>query len=176
MQLYDGMALDEVVDRQDELFIRIPVHIDPLSRENDCYPNCVAKVSRDGGKVVVGWRRTRATTDVNLIATVDHHAVWRNPSGALIDISSRIHILNGRLEIIEDRCSYFMPDPAATFEDGRARPSRHIPLARDPNGYLAKACEKMDYRAKLLEAGDDAKANYEYGKIVELLRRHLGRR
>src|SRR5262245_1329679 len=123
MQLYDGMTLEEVTDRQDELFIRIPVQIDPLSRENDCYPNCVAKVERDGGNVVVGWRRTRATTDVNLIATVDHHAVWRNPSGALIDISSRIHIFNGRLEIITDRYSYFMPDASATFEDGRARPS-----------------------------------------------------
>jgi hypothetical protein len=177
MQLYDGTTREQVIDRQEELFIRIPVQIDPFSRENDCYPNCVAKVTQDGGQVVVGWRRTPATTDVNLIATLDHHAVWRNPRGELIDISNRIRELGGRQEIVTDEYSYFMPDPAADFgKDNRARPSCHIPLVADTHGYLERACKKMDYRATLLEAGEDAKAAYEFDKFIVLLRKHLGRK
>jgi hypothetical protein len=175
--MFNGLSIDQVIERQNELFKRIPVEIDPDSRENDCYPNCVKKVERDGGLVVVGWRRTRATTDANLIATLDHHAVWQNPAGALIDISRRIHFLNDRVEIITDEHSYFMPDPTANFgEDNRARPSWHIPLVPDTHGCLRKACQRMDYRARLLEVGEEAKASYEYSKIVELLRKHLGRK
>ncbi len=174
LQLFDGLTIDQVIERQNELFARITVEIDPRSRENDCYPNCVAKASRDSGLVVVGWRRTCATDGAELIATLDHHAVWQNPSGALIDISARVRILNGLQEIVVHDYTYFMADPTATFDNpNRARPSWHIPMVPDTHGYLRKACERMDYRARLCEAGEEAKAAYEQKKIVELLDRHL---
>jgi hypothetical protein len=177
MQFFNGLTIDQVIERQNELFVRVPVEIDPASRGNECYPNCKRKAESDGGLVVIGWRRTRATTDTDLIATLDHHAVWQNPSGELIDISPRIQCFDGRQVTITDSCSYFMRDPTTDFDEhGRARPSWHIPLVPDTKGCLRKACQKMDYRAKLLESGDELKAAYENNKIVELLRKHLGRK
>ena len=123
MQLFNGLTIDEVIDRQNDLFIRIPVEIDPYSRENDCYPNCVAKSERDGGLVVVGWRRTCVTIGAELVATLDHHAVWRNPSGALVDISARVRFFNGQLERIVDLYSYFMIDPTAIFGRSQSLPT-----------------------------------------------------
>ena len=52
----------------------------------------------------------------------------------------------------------------------------HIPMVPDTFGYLKKACAKMDYRAKLLEADEGSKAAYEQKKITELLDSHLGRK
>jgi hypothetical protein len=97
MQLYNGLSIDEVIEHQNELFVPVPVVIDPRSRENDCYLNCVSRAEMEGGEVVVGWRRTSAVTDAELIATLDQHAIWRSPSGDLIDISRRIRIINNRM-------------------------------------------------------------------------------
>ena len=49
-------------------------------------------------------------------------------------------------------------------------------MVPDTFGYLKKACAKMDYRAKLLEADEGSKAAYEQKKITELLDSHLGRK
>jgi hypothetical protein len=177
MQLYRGLTIEQVIEQQDTLFQRIPVEIDPQSRENDCYPNCVAKVERDGGFVVVGWRRTCAILDAELIATLDHHAVWHNPSGALVDISQHVKCINNTLTIFTDEYTYFLSDPAATFTDYKScRPSRHMPMVPDTHGYLKKACERMDSRAEAIQRGDEAKANYELGKIQELLQSDQHRR
>ena len=59
MQLFNGLTVDELVDRQAELFERLHVAIESYSREDDCYVNCMAKKEIDGGEIVVGWRRDR---------------------------------------------------------------------------------------------------------------------
>ena len=46
MKLFNGLTVDEVIERQAELFLRLPVVVEPDSREDDCYPNCVTKKER----------------------------------------------------------------------------------------------------------------------------------
>jgi hypothetical protein len=170
VQLFNGLT----IERQEEIFLHVPVEIDPLSRDNECYANCVAKTQRDGGLVVVGWRRTCATEVAKLIATLDHHAIWQSPSEALIDISPRIRFLNGQYERIIDTHVDFMIDPAATFDDPkRARPSRVIPMTADTYGYLRKACEWAEAALDERESGDESKkAAYADKKVTEFLNRH----
>ena len=100
VQLFSGLTIEQIIERQEEIFPHVPVEIDPLSKGNECYQNCVAKSQREGGLVVVGWRRTFATVGVPLIANLDHHAIWRSPSEALIDISPWVRFFNGEYEQI----------------------------------------------------------------------------
>src|SRR4051812_9881300 len=117
MEVFNDLTIDQVIERQCELFVRVPVKIDPLSRPNQCYQNCVTKVERDGGRVIVGWRKTCATVGAELIATLDHHAVWESPAGELVDISARVRIFNKREEIIVDKYIDFMAASAAKFDN-----------------------------------------------------------
>jgi hypothetical protein len=120
MQLFNGLTADEVAARQTELFQRLRFVGEPDARENDCYPNCVAKTERDGGEVVVGWRRDRANVDgPALVATLHHHAVWKNPEGELIDLTPQVVIFDGKMEIIRPNFVDFMVDPTAVFDDPR---------------------------------------------------------
>jgi len=100
MQLFNRLTIEQIIERQEEIFLCVPVAIAPLCRDNECSANCVAKAERDGGRVLVGWRKTCASVGAKLIATLDHHAIWESPSGALIDISARVRFFNGRLERI----------------------------------------------------------------------------
>jgi hypothetical protein len=177
MQLYRGLTLDEVTKRQDELFIELPLEVAVHSIQNECYANCVTKTERDGGQVIVGWRRTSAVFGAALIATLDHHAVWQSPEGELVDISPRVIFFNGQVHVVTDSRVFFMIDPDATFDDPRhARPSKMIPLEPDRFGLLAKACERMERGARFFDAGDFEKGRYEQSKVVELLERHQSRK
>lgn len=160
------------------MFIKVKVVVDPLSLDNDCYRNCVNKVAREGGEVVVGWRRTPASEHNALIASLDHHAVWRSPSGELIDISRRVALDRGRLVTgIEDAEIDFEVDPEATFSPaGVGRASRYVPLVDDKFGLLRKACELASASAEFRADGLLDKADYAHRKAQQLLDRHHGRR
>lgn len=156
------------------MFIKVKVVVDPQSLDNDCYRNCVAKVARDGGEVVVGWRRTPASERGSLIASLDHHAVWRSPAGELIDISRRAALDQGRLVTgIEDVVIDFEIDPEATFSPtGVGRISRYVPLVDDRFGLLHKACELATASAEFRAGGLADKAEYAHRKAQQLLDRH----
>jgi len=160
------------------MFVKIKVAVDPQSLDNDCYRNCVNKVARDGGEVVVGWRLTPASEGTSLIASLDHHAVWRSPSGELIDISRRAALDHGRLVTgIEDTAIDFEIDPAATFSPtGIGRLSRYVPLVDDKLGLLRKACELATASAEFRAGGRSDKADYAHRKAQQLLDRHYSRR
>jgi hypothetical protein len=175
MPLFNGLTRQQIIERQGEIFLRIPVKIDPFGSENQCYPNCVAKVVRDGGRVLTGWRRTCATVGAELAATLDHHAIWESTQGELTDISARVRVLNGQLEKVEERITYFMIDPAATFEvPNKARPTAMvIPLVEDTFGHLKRACGYMEAAIRARDSGDEPRALYSERKAGELLDRHL---
>lgn len=159
------------------MFQKVQVVVDPDSLDNDCYRNCLFKVARDGGEVVVGWRRTPATNIRPLIASLDHHAVWRSPSGELIDISRRAAIDRGRLVTgIQDAEIDFEPDPAATFSSsGMGRLSRYVPLVEDKFGLLARACELATAAVEHRAEGRIDKAEYAHRKAQQLLDQHRER-
>lgn len=160
------------------MFTKVKVVVDPQSLDNDCYRNCLNKVARDGGEVVVGWRLTRASEGSALIASLDHHAVWRSPIGELIDISRRAALEQGRLVTgIEDVEIDFEIDPEATFSaSGMSRLSRYVPLVDDKFGLLHKACELATASAEHRAEGRPDKAEYAHRKAQQLLDRHHVRR
>lgn len=160
------------------MFVKVKVAVDPLSLDNDCYANCVKKVARDGGDVVVGWRLTPASEGPALIASIDHHAVWRSPTGELIDVSRRAVLDRGRLVTgIEDDEIDFEIDPNATFSSaGMGRSSRYVPLVDDKFGLLRKACDLATVSAEHRAGGRPDKAEYAHRKAQQLLDRHQGRR
>jgi hypothetical protein len=172
VNLFNGLTIDEVASRHLELFNRLHFRDEPSARPNECYANCNAKAERDGGKVIVGWRRDRAIQDgPDLIASLAHHAVWENPDGEMFDITPSIAKPNGVETIIKPNFVDFMPDPSATFDDPRrSRPAVHVPLVPDGSGDLKKACERMDRSNLLLHEGDMEKAQYENGKAAELVK------
>jgi hypothetical protein len=172
VSLFNGLTIDQVASRHLELFKRLDFLNEPSASPNECYANCIAKAQRDGGKVVVGWRRDRAIQDgPDLVVTLTHHAVWENPDGELFDITPSIAKPNGVEVIIKPNIVDFMPDPSATFDDPRrSRPAVHVPLVPDDTGALKKACEQLDAANRFLHEGDVEKARYESSKAVELIR------
>ena len=47
--------------RQTELFLGVRIAVEPRSREDYCYPNCIATKETNGGEVIVDWRKHRAS-------------------------------------------------------------------------------------------------------------------
>jgi hypothetical protein len=177
MQLFNGLTVDEVVERQTTLFQRLHVAIEPYSQEDNCYVNCMLKRDKNGGEVVVGWRRDRAIVDgPEIISTLTHHSVWKPLDGNAIDITPQRRLFNGVWEILIPNYVDFMPDPSATFDDiEHPRSPITIPSAPDTFGYLKEACNRMDKRWALQVAGEAAKAADEGREIGRLLRAHIAR-
>jgi hypothetical protein len=155
--------------------MKVKVQIDPLAKGNNCYDNCVEKAKRDGGKVVVGWRKSLAASQGALIASLDHHAVWETPQGELIDITPRIVLTEGQLKRIIDEVIDFEIDESAAFQDGRALPSQYVPNVEDTFGLLKKACEWANKVQNHINAGETAKADYADRKAKDLLNQHWKR-
>ncbi len=153
--------------------MKVRVQIDPLAKDNECYNNCVEKVKRDGGAVVVGWRITWATTLGKYLRTKDHHAVWKSPEKELIDISSRLVLTSrGHEGIMGETEIEFEPDPSALFTDGKALPSIYVPDGPDPHGLLAKACDWANSASKKRAASDTLGADYDDQRSKSFLEQH----
>lgn len=63
----------------------IPVIVEEYSQLESCYFNVQKKIERDGGKIHYGW-------DIwytNNMCEAEHHAVWENDQGDLIDVTPK---------------------------------------------------------------------------------------
>ncbi|MEN2402318.1 SEC-C domain-containing protein [Flavobacterium sp. MC2016-06] len=63
--------------------VTVPVIPETYSKELQCYYNVEQKIEKDGGKIHYGW-------NIHQLATLiegEHHAVWENDKGELIDIT-----------------------------------------------------------------------------------------
>ncbi len=70
-----------------------------------CFDNVTRKIERANGKAVHGWAIWHIP---ELYFEAEHHGVWSNREGKLLDVSPQI---NGVGEIL------FLPDPKATYEE-----------------------------------------------------------
>lgn len=61
----------------------VPVIIEKFSAPLSCYSNANAKVLKDGGSIHYGW----SLHENGSIYEAEHHAVWENETGDLIDIT-----------------------------------------------------------------------------------------
>lgn len=79
-------------------------------------------MARGGGSVETGWSLWEWP---GVLAEAIHHAVWRTPDGALIDVTPT----RGHFKRV-----LFSPDPVATFDRtlARRRPNRMQALSQEP--------------------------------------------
>jgi hypothetical protein len=70
---------------------------------NECFPNVVAKVQKDGGSIVFGWQLWEWP---HVLIEAEFHAVWRSPEGELKEISPKQH---GEEKIL------FLPDAKRVY-------------------------------------------------------------
>ncbi|MCW2351767.1 hypothetical protein [Sphingobium sp. B12D2B] len=80
-----------------------------------CFDNVSRKIARSGGSVAYGWAIWHIP---DLYYEAEHHAVWRNKSGNLIDVSPQ---LEGRKRLL------FLPDEAAVYDPWNPRMNVMLP-------------------------------------------------
>lgn len=111
----------------------------PNQPENECFSILPKHVSSFGGDQIIGWAIWERP---GVFIEAEFHAVWRNPSGEFVDISTR----SLRFEAIT-----FLPDPSRKYL-GRQVDNVRKPLVKDRDVirflYLAKR------RFEILNAGN----------------------
>lgn len=76
-----------------------------------CFDNVARKVARAGGAICYGWAIWHVA---GLYFEAEHHGVWKNRQGALLDVSPQL----GAVPKI-----VFLPDPEAVYDAKRFRPN-----------------------------------------------------
>jgi len=80
-------------------------------RASFCFDNVAERVREKGGEIAYGWAIWHIP---GLYFEAEHHGVWRNMLGNLIDVSPQ---LGGRTRIL------FLEDPAAVYDAFAPRPN-----------------------------------------------------
>ena len=100
--------------------------------QSECYENVLQKCARDGGALQYGWA---IWTWPKVWLKAEHHAVWRNPSGALVDVTPNTPGCDQLL---------FLSDSTQSHDPSRMThvPSRWHPLNPDPDILAVAAAER----------------------------------
>lgn len=91
-------------------------------REKDCYENVKSHFKKLGGEIIWGWS---LWIWPNVFIEAFHHAVWKSPTGILIDITpDSTSTFDSHLFVI---------DQESTFDDNMERyENKRMPLNEDP--------------------------------------------
>src|SRR5258708_13375968 len=93
--------LEDLIDSDFEV-MSVPAKIDKTAKHLNCYMNIERKVKTAGGRIQYGW----AIMENALMCEAQHHAVWENKMGALIDIAPSNQTVSSLLFIPDDRFIY----------------------------------------------------------------------
>ncbi|AEG51288.1 hypothetical protein Sphch_3705 [Sphingobium chlorophenolicum L-1] len=85
-----------------------------------CFDNVERKIAKSGGSIAYGWAIWHIP---NLYYEAEHHAVWRNKLGSLIDVSPQ---LGGRRRLL------FLPDEKAVYDSWKPRSNIMLPASDTP--------------------------------------------
>ena len=112
----------------------VPVRPAPAGKPAYCFDNSVTQAQAAGGEAAYGWAIWRWP---GRWFEAEHHAVWRTPSGELIDVTPQTG---------EPPRILFLPDPAAVYDPSTYRSNIMVPdagnaAARD---YIALAARRGD--------------------------------
>jgi len=80
----------------------VPVRPDPVAMPGNSYANVENKVAGDGGSLVYGW----AVWLSDVICEGEHHAVWEDEEGNLVDVTPSRVPVEKILFIPDDRFTY----------------------------------------------------------------------
>jgi hypothetical protein len=98
----------------------IPSRPSADAQASACFDNVGRKVSRAGGSIACGWAIWRLP---GVYFEAEHHGVWRNRRGELVDVSPQI---NGARRIL------FLPDPEVQYDPLGYRSNVLQPASDDP--------------------------------------------
>ena len=76
----------------------VPIKVENYSTINNCFYNLIDKVSIDKGMIIYGWK----IHQTKLLLEAERHAVWKSPSGELIDITPDVEYSDKTLFLEED--------------------------------------------------------------------------
>jgi hypothetical protein len=129
-----------------------PVYLDtrpvPGAALDDCFAVVKRRVALGGGERVLGWQ---IWEHPGLMIEAEFHAVWRDPSGRLRDITPKP---NGISSIL------FLPDPSRGYEERQVNNIRE-PLWDTPE--VRELIAAADARFEFMDRDERA---YQHGKIV----------
>lgn len=94
--------------------IVVPVMLESPAPKNECFQNVNIAIEKIGGELISGWTIWQWA---NILIEAEAHAVWKNPSGDLIDITPH----DGEREI------FFLPDDKVVYK-GMRIPSHRMAL------------------------------------------------
>ena len=100
-----------------------------------CFENVAQKVREKGGSIAYGWAIWHLP---GLYFEAEHHAVWRNKFGNLVDVSPQ---LGGRKRLL------FLPDQNAIYDPFALRPNI---LAPDGDSHRARQMVDLGKRRHAL--------------------------
>lgn len=124
-----------------ELSAERPVYVQSRpsadARPSACFDNVAAKIGRAGGEVAYGWAIWSVP---GLYFEAEHHGVWRNRRGALVDVSPQLGQVPRML---------FLPDPGAVYDPVAFRPNVIRPSVDDP--VALEFCDLASARNALLD-------------------------
>lgn len=125
--------------------IYVPFEFHPDAGPNACFLNVEDRVAADGGALVCGW--AVRTEYHGTLRVFYHHAVWRKPTGELVDVTPKLSF-DGVVRLTATR---FVPDPAAlplgTSPHRMVRPARVEPAKADPDLRRAADCLQFSEEA-----------------------------
>lgn len=121
----------------------VPVRPVPEAKFIHCFSNSEDQAARAGGAAAYGWAIWRWP---GRYFEAEHHAVWRTPEGALIDVTPQ----TGNPPRI-----LFLPDPPAVFDPARYRRNIMAPDAGNPAAaeYIALAGQRRDITDRYWQPG-----------------------
>ncbi len=82
------------------------VNVQPIvdAQANECFPLVEQQTQQDGGQTVFGWSLWELPA---LFVEAEFHAVWKQPTGELLDVTPKNHATSKIL---------FLPDPSRRYE------------------------------------------------------------
>jgi len=73
--------LDKLKNRNSPVIV--PIRHEIYSIKDNCFYNVMDKVTNDNGQIVYGWKLHKSI----FLEEAERHAVWKSPSGDLIDVT-----------------------------------------------------------------------------------------
>lgn len=115
----------------------VEVLASPGAIPNDCFNNVINQVKKFGGEVVYGWNVMEWP---GVLLEAEFHAIWRKPTGELLDVSPRE---DGEPKIL------FIEDPENVY-DGKMMISHQMALENSPpeaQSYINASQSLLKFRA-----------------------------